>query len=309
MSSPDLSLPSKSPTESHHHENHSCDKIAIYTLVDLGGNGIDALIKVLQNNDETPEDVACPPPKYNFSGGSLRNVYDYHLALETNERSLHPTLLVVAHHEDYRTKGVLLVNLDTDRQCSVDICRVKASVAILVAVNQMISNTGWEEEKEDGLPVPSFDDDNTEAGDDSSRRKVRPDPPSTPPYSIFGVYTIAGADMTDIRALLEPDWRGKHPEALCESVGSYTNASDPWDELIKHHPWNCRRNPRLHRQFFICADRRDPQEGGVLLVHMNWDGNITRDPDELLRIGLNVVVSTERCPVENAVATLQTRTS
>lgn len=111
--------------------------------------------------------------------------------------------------------------------------------------------------------------------------------------------------MTDIRALLEPDWRDKDPKTWsCENIGSYTNASDPWDELIRHHPWNCRRNPRLHRQWFICADRKDPHEEGVLLVHMDWDGDITRDPNELLRIGLDVVVNTERSSVENAIATL-----
>lgn len=201
MFPPDLSLPSKSPTESRHHESHNCDKIAIYTIVDLSDNGINALIEVLQNNDTTLEDVACPPPKHNFSGASLRNVYDYHLTLE-NEWSLHPTLLVVAHHEDYTTHGVLLVNLDTDMQCGVDFCRVKASEAILLAVNLMIANIDWDDVKEDELSPPSLDDDN-KADDDSSSRKVPPDQmePSQPVHASASIYGVTGRVCTRPREL------------------------------------------------------------------------------------------------------------
>lgn len=145
--------------------------------MDLSDNGINALIKVLQDNDDTPENVACPAPKYNFSGASLRNIYDYHLTLENaNERLLHPTLLVVAHHEDYRTQGVLLVNLDWNMECSVDFVRLEASEAVLWAVNLMIDNVEWEEVKELELSPPSLGDDGNDEGEhDSSGRKVLPD--------------------------------------------------------------------------------------------------------------------------------------
>lgn len=116
--------------------------------------------------------------------------------------------------------------------------------------------------------------------------------------------------MTNIRALLEPDWRDKAPKThLCESVGSCTDYPDPWNQLIKHHPWNCRRNPRLHRQWLICADEKDPKKRGVLLVHIDWDGNIDRDPNELLKIGQRVNVTTERSAVEDAIASLTARVS
>jgi hypothetical protein len=269
--------------------------------VDLGDDGIDTLVTVLHNSDEKLRDVARLPSKYNFDGGSLRDVYDFHLTLK-NERSLHPTLLIVAQHQDYKKNGVLLVNLDTDLKCSVDICRVKASDAILLAVNLMIANLDWEDVKDQELLSPSSDDD-PKADDDARSREIQSTPAS---HSIFGVYGTAGADMTAIRALLEPDWRNQDPKTYwCQIVGSYTRYPDPWTELIKHHPWNCQRSPRLCRQWFICADTKDPKENGVLLVHMDWDGNIARDPDELLQIGMNVVVNTERYAVEDAIATLR----
>jgi hypothetical protein len=43
----------------------------------------------------------------------------------------------------------------------------------------------------------------------------------------------------------------------------------------------------------------------VLLVHIDWDGNIDRDPEDLLTIELGVDDGiTERCTVEDAVARL-----
>lgn len=303
MFPPDVNLPPKSPTESYHHESHNCDKLAVYTLVDLGINGIHDLLKSLENNDENLRDTYRLPLKYDFEGASLKDVYDYHLKLGS-EKSHHPTLFIVAYSPDYEQNGVLLVNLDTDLECSVDTCRMNVSEALLAAVNLMIANMDWEDFKEDELPLPP------------TKRASAPEKPSGPerpsqsvsPHHVFGMYTTAGADMTDIRALVEPDWRDKSPGThVCESIGSYTDYPDPWNQLIKHHPWNCRRNPRLHRQWFICADRQDYREHGVLLVHIDWDGNIDIDPDELLKIGETADVMTERSTVKNTIATLNIR--
>lgn len=175
MYSLDLSLPPKCPTsERWHHESHKGDKLAIYTLVDLGDDGINDLIKLLQDGEGGEpllDDVPHLPHKYDFSGGSLRDVYDYHLTLEKEELLLFPTLFAVAHHQDYRKYGVLLVNLDADFECSVDFHRSKASGVVLSAVNIMISNIGWEEIKSFDPPLPLSDDgnDETEIGNDSSK--------------------------------------------------------------------------------------------------------------------------------------------
>ncbi len=104
--------------------------------------------------------------------------------------------------------------------------------------------------------------------------------------------------MIEIRSLLEPDRRDQAPKTwVCESVSSYTTSPDPWNELVKHAPLNCRRNPRLHQQWFIYADKKDLKEQGVLLVHTGWDGNIYRDPDELLKIASRANLTTKTSPV------------
>lgn len=301
--SPDLSLPAKAPTTSLQNESHNCDKVAVYTLVDLGINGIQGLLKALVHNDDKLQDAYRLPPKYDFKGTSLKAVCDYHHKLR-EDKSLHPTLFIVAQHPDYPKYGVLLVDLER-----VDTCRIKTSEALSAVMNLMIANMDWEDFKEDELPLPpstrAGEKANTRTSNQAGSQRPGQSQPSSAPSHTFAVYTTAGADMTSIRALLEPNWRDKAPKThLCESIASYTDSPDPWNQLIKHHPWNCRRNKRLHRQWFICADKKDPKEGGVLLVRIDWDGNIEMDPNELLKIGERADIRTERSVVENAIANL-----
>lgn len=146
---PDLSLPAKSPTESHHHESHNTDQAAVYTLVGLGQDGIQGLLKALTNNDDDmfTHDYRLPP-KYDFKGAPLKDVYDYHLKLASS-KTHHPTLFVVAYDQNYEKNGVLLVDLDIDLKCTVDTCRIKVSEALSATMNIMISNMDFEDFKEE----------------------------------------------------------------------------------------------------------------------------------------------------------------
>ena len=268
------------------------------------------------------------PPKYDFKGAPLKDVYDYHLSLRS-QRMQDPTLFVVAQDQDYEKNGVLLVNLDTDLRCSVETCRIKASDALLAAMNIQIANMDWQDFKEVELPLPAgsavasesaskgVSGSDSESGSHGSSaapsnqaRSQRQAQPSSTPHRIFGVYGTAGANMTVIGDLLEPGWRDKALDAVQYAIqGSYTESPDPWNEVIKRHPWACLRNKKMHRQWFICADETDFKEKGVLLVYMDWDENIDRDSKDLLNIGPNVDVTTERCAAENAIARLTTLVS
>ena len=304
LTTPDLSLSPKSPTQLYNKESHNTDKLAVYALVDLGDTGIQGLVKALEHNDNKLRSAYRLAPKYDFNGESLKSVYNYHLKLGS-ERSHHPTLFIVAHDQDYGEHGVLLVNLETDLKCSVDICRMKATEALAAGMNIAIANMDWEDFKEDELPLTQSGGGSEKGGVQIDQTKSQSSGLSYAPSYVFSAYTTAGADMTEIRTLLEPDWRDKTSKTeLCQSVCSYTDYPDTWNELIKHHPWNCLRNPRLHRQWCICADNKHPKEEGVLLVHIDWNGNIDRNPSELFKVGLGVDVTTERSSVENAIASL-----
>ena len=309
---PDLILPPKSPTESYKDENHDGDQHVIYTLVDLGPNGIEDFVAALEHDDENLQGTHILAPRYDFQDKPLKDVYDYHLQLG-NDKKYHPTIFIVAYVKNYERDGVLLVNLNTDLECTVDTCRIRCDEALSAAVNLEIENMDWEDFKEDELPPPSSRD--SVSGEDQSsstgRTSSKPSHEAPASHPMFGVYGItAGANMTAIRGLLEADWQEKKPEAwLCEAVCSYTKYPEPLKEVIKRHPWNCHRNPRLHRQWCICVDSAKPEKDGLLLVHINWDGDVERDPNELLKMSADGDYTTERCSVGAVLVTLTARTA
>jgi hypothetical protein len=220
--SPDLSLPPKAPIDSHE-ERCLCDHAAVYTLVALGTNGLDGLLKALSHNDdELYRHVCALLPKHNFCDAPLKDVYDYHLQLETEKGTFNPTLFIVAQYQDYEKNGVLLVNLDTDLKGTVDTCRMKASEAASAVMNLEIANMDWEDYKENeykmlGLPPPSAGASETGNALSSNQTGAQqpPDQSSSASPHAFGVYTTAGANMTAICSQLEPDWLKSRPRCGC----------------------------------------------------------------------------------------------
>lgn len=274
---------------------------AVYTLVDLGPRGGDELIKALEAGEEDLQGTCRLAPEYNFAGRPLRAVYDYHLEHVAPLGSLHPTLFIVAHHPDYKDERVLLVNLDVALDCRVDVCRIPVDQAASAAINAAIGNSDWEEIKEGAEDDEDDEEEELAAGEGNKN----PDSTERQGLPVFAAYDIADANLSEVHGRLEPDWAKKAPaEQRCSTVCTY-EGPDAWKEMIEMHPWSCyRAEGEFHPQLFICADRKDVDSEGVCLVKMDWDGNIDRDPDELIEIGSQATVHTRRCPVDQAISTL-----
>ncbi|KAH0566176.1 hypothetical protein GP486_000429 [Trichoglossum hirsutum] len=288
---PDLTLPSKAPTELFHGDALG-KPFAVYMLADFQDGEAEELRKFIASDEY---DVRFAP-RYNFAGQALRAVFDYHLKLAEGG-IYHPTLFVVAVQKTWSKDGVLLVSLNCDGECGVDTCRMRAEDVASAMVNLEIANMDWEEFKDSELPSVE----SVTAGlggtifESADNKK--------PPHHTFGIYTTAGANMTNIRVQLEPDWDRKQPEDyICEFAGNMTAYPDPWGEVLSYHPFVCRRVKALHRQLFICADKKDVEKEGVLLCKMDWDGNIDRE--DVLEVGNNENTKTRRCPVGEAASTL-----
>lgn len=301
-SSPDLTLPPTAPTEQYQEENHDASPFAVYTLVDLGQrDSSNELLKAIEGEDENFHTTCMLAPSYDFNGQPLMSVYEYHLEL-AKERKHHPTMFIVAHQPDYEQDGVLLVNLDVDLDCRVDTCRIKAADAASAMVNIRIANIDWEDFKEQ---EPPSEDSPTRSVDSRTAAETSQQPPPSSSSAVLGLYTTAGANMTTLPQLLAPESATQHPkDHRCRSVASYAASPDPWAQLRGRHPWNCMRDPSLHRQMFVCADKTDVETEGVLLVRLQWDGDIDRDPAQLIRIGTEATVQTRRCRPEGVLADL-----
>ncbi|KAI9818358.1 MAG: hypothetical protein M1826_001380 [Phylliscum demangeonii] len=311
---PDLSLPSHAPTQKYQDEpDHSGLPAAVYSLVELGAEGgAAALNRILETDDPHLHGTCRVAPQFNFVGRPLRDAYLYHVEHVAPSGAYHPTLFLVAHRPDYQQHGVLLVNLDVDLDTRVDTCRVSAQQAASAYVNLAIANMNWDELKNDELPstLASVSGDPDGAPIDAARAPSHPPPPpSTPPPGKphFAVYTTAGADMTRLRDHLEPGWHKRGlAMARCDTVCTYEAPPDPWQEMVKMHPWCCcRARGSLHPQLYLCADHKDFETKGLLVVKQEWDGNLNRPAQDLLDLAKSAPARSKRVPTKEALDTIQ----
>ncbi|KAL3420324.1 hypothetical protein PVAG01_08823 [Phlyctema vagabunda] len=78
------------------------------------------------------------------------------------------------------------------------------------------------------------------------------------------------------------------------------------EEAVRWFPFHCRQHrfkSNLKKDYFICIP--EDWEKGVLLVHVDWDGNLSRPDDELKALELGENVQSFRCPIDKAYAVLE----
>lgn len=88
----------------------------------------------------------------------------------------------------------------------------------------------------------------------------------------------------------------------------YNGTAKDFEEAVMKFPMVCRENrfvENFDTKYFICIDRLDIAEAGVLLVRRPWDGNVWRRTDQEL-MELDVVgVRSARVPVKDALKVLE----
>ena len=167
----DLELPSKLPMELTA-DARAQDPILMYSLIDLGPEGIHGLRAALVQgasrpdaSDDTMGAYAAIPERWDFRGQRLRDVLNYHLGRDTSAAGdaamadaedsgghISP-LFIVAYTSHYQQDGVLLVNLDTDGEGNVSTCPLETAEALSAAVNLSRGNVDWEDYRGPLLPV------------------------------------------------------------------------------------------------------------------------------------------------------------
>lgn len=143
---------------------------ALYLHVELEDEDIAELLRVCNSESEPPNDDASDDeekedeeegcvrlaPTYKFFGQPLRTTYDKHIKDVAPGGVFDPMCFVAVVERDWRSKGVLLVTLDTEDVegvCTVGKMGVKAEKAGLYLVNLQIANVMWAdymEEVEEG---------------------------------------------------------------------------------------------------------------------------------------------------------------
>lgn len=149
-----MSLPTTAPNTERHCATLDLRykyKYAVYTIAELNHEGLNALQDEL-NSAHLAADTCKLAPKPNFSGRTLRDVYDYHIYARDEDMSIHPLFFIVATDVDYKKKGVTIVHLDTfqDEQADrVDKGNCSVDMAASWGMNIDIGNMAWEDLKEE----------------------------------------------------------------------------------------------------------------------------------------------------------------
>jgi hypothetical protein len=141
-----------------HDSLHS--SFAAYSLVSLDEEGQQRFLKDLNTGDMTTSNciLATQP---DFSGRTLRDIYDHHVETSKEDNEMHPHFFIVADQDDWKTKGVLCVCLYADRSLdrpneehddyehTVGVLRCEVEMADCNCCNLEIANIGWAEMKEE----------------------------------------------------------------------------------------------------------------------------------------------------------------
>ena len=99
------------------------------------------------------------------------------------------------------------------------------------------------------------------------------------------------------------------PGSRLWEMGSGTgDAVKDWPTITRAHLDLChqqRFRPNFHRQLLILLDTDKPKDEGVVLVQIDWDGNVKKSGEQQLAITRNEqLVSWCRCPAEEVYQTL-----
>jgi hypothetical protein len=152
-------LPWNSPEgDSGHDSQHS--SYAAYSLISLDEDGQQLILNDLNTGDMTTSGciLATQP---DFSGRTLRDIYDYHIEASKEDNEMHPHLFIVADQDDWNTNGVLLVYAYAERaldppnesndeyEYTVGVLRCGVDMADCNCCNLEIANIGWDEMKEE----------------------------------------------------------------------------------------------------------------------------------------------------------------
>ncbi|GAB7337396.1 hypothetical protein MBLNU457_g2741t1 [Dothideomycetes sp. NU457] len=107
-------LPERAPNSKRHLQGHLHQEFAIYSLVNFDAAQLQELEDAVNDDDldtdTSPAKVADQP---DFSGRTLRDVYDHHVLTRDECDWMNPLYFIVADQEDYTAKGLLVVNLYT----------------------------------------------------------------------------------------------------------------------------------------------------------------------------------------------------
>jgi hypothetical protein len=204
-------LPKKAPNTEHHRATLIGDtrfKFTIFHTAALDAAGRQQLEESINTGElSTGRSKLAPQP--DFSGRSLRDVYNCFIHLRDQDDTIHPLYFIVADQENFDRNGVLVVLLNSGQHEDdiIGVGRCSNVEADSWGANIEIGNQGWFDLKELETsewggedPYASDDDDGDQdgsskkpgAGAATSQDTVTQEPATSnaPPQKVYGWYSL-----------------------------------------------------------------------------------------------------------------------
>lgn len=126
---------------------------------------------------------------------------------------------------------------------------------------------------------------------------------------VFGVYFSGGSGEATVIDIWDPDWHEKEEEEFSwmgldefGDDGSSNTSGEVWRKILASQPVHVKNNPRLNPRLIIYVDSDNPQEKGVVLGKLTWNGHVGNKSETELRGLLNEQdVEVTRCPIGEAL--------
>ncbi|CAN9132046.1 unnamed protein product [Alternaria alternata] len=284
-------LPKKAPNAEHHRvtlDGLSRTKFAIFHTAALDVSARQQLEESI-NTDEPSTGRSKLAPQSDFSGRSLRDVYDYFIHLRDQDDTIHPLYFIVADQEDFSRNGVVVVLLNSsqDEEDIVGVGRCSNVEADSWGANIDIGNQDWLDLKEEeavewGGDDPYGNDDDNDGdkpgvGATTSQGATVQSPTTLtePRKKVYGWYSLVERAVP-INSMLEPSWLNmRSGDSRFQMLGNFYSSNNPWDEIRVAHPQQCVFRPSVHRTLILVAEHDDANgPEGMTLARLKWDGNI-----------------------------------
>jgi hypothetical protein len=263
--------------------------------------------------------------EFDLRGQPLRAALNAHIEHIIPTSKYDPVHFIAVAWDNWK-HNVLVVTLDDGRgedECYIDTIRVPPHIAGSILVNVHLANVDWQEYKDEyagGCSTVSYDCDMEEGdhpaqedrdgnptsatlpqlGDELQTDVEYSDGSSAKPSHVeywMGFYAIPGVDYERVMRELCPSWGPPIPSSeLVTRPQGRVSSNDAVAEAARLHPMRCKRNVDLHRTMFLIIDSADYTEEGVLLVKLNWDGDVgdARSMEDLAEIGESASRDTQR---------------
>ncbi|KAB2105988.1 hypothetical protein AG0111_0g6212 [Alternaria gaisen] len=291
-------LPKKAPNAEHHRatlDGLSRTKFAIFHTAALDVLARQQLEESI-NTDETSTGRSKLAPQPDFSGRSLRDVYDYFIHLRDQDDTIHPLYFIVADQEDFSRNGVVVVLLNSsqDEKDIVGVGRCSNVEADSWGANIDIGNQDWLDLKEEeavewGGDDPYGNDDDNDGdkrgvGATTSQGTTAQSTTTLtePRKKVYGWYSLVERAVP-INSMLEPSWLNtKSGDSRFQMLGNFYSSKNPWDDIRVVHPQQCVFRPSVHRNLILVAEHDDANRPeGMTLARLKWDGDIETVEDAI----------------------------